>query len=397
MSTAVIIVAAGSGTRLGAAEPKAFVELGGRSLLTRSVDAALGMSTSPRIVVVAPGERLDDARGHLPDGVAVVAGGSTRQLSVAAGITALAGFDDISVVLVHDAARPFTPSRVFDAVEAEVRRTGLGVVPALPVVDTIKQTDAAGRVESTVDRSRLRAVQTPQGFPRAELVAAYAGAVGAAERADGAVHTDDAALFAAAGHDVTVIDGDALAFKVTTPGDLERARQLLGSPQTLIGMGVDVHAFAAEGGDEGDDALWLGDLEWPGERALAGHSDGDVLSHAVCDALLSASGLGDIGSVFGTGEARFEGAHGAVFIAETVALVTAAGFTIGNVAVQVLGNRPRISERRVELQAHLSELVGAPVRVSASTTDGLGFAGRGEGVTAVATALLVRRGESAAP
>lgn len=385
MSTAVIIVAAGSGTRLGAVEPKAFVEVGGRPMLSRSTDAALGMSSRPAVIVVAPADRLADARALVPDGVVVVAGGSTRQASVAAGLAALDSADSVDspdsvdVVLVHDAARPFTPSRLFEAVEAEVRRVGHGIVPGLAVVDTIKQTDASARVERTVDRSRLRAVQTPQGFPRAELAAAYAAAT--------EEHTDDAALFAAAGHGVTVIDGDPLAFKVTEAGDLERANQLLGAPQTFTGIGVDVHAFAAEG----EGALWLGDLEWPGERALAGHSDGDVLSHALCDALLSASGLGDLGSNFGTADPRFEGAHGAAFIVETVARVTAAGFSINNVAVQVLGNRPRISERRSELEAHLTGLVGAPVRVSASTTDGLGFAGRGEGVTAIATALLVQQ------
>lgn len=386
MSTAVIIVAAGSGTRLGSSEPKAFVEVGGRSLLARSTDAALGMAIRPRVVVVAPVGRLDEARALAgADDAIVVAGGATRQHSVAAGLAALADLADVDTVLVHDAARPFTPSRMFDAVEAEVRRGGSGVVPGLPVVDTLKQTDAAGRVLGTVDRSPLRAVQTPQGFPRVELVAAYAAASGE--------HTDDAALFSAAGHEVTVIDGDALAFKITTPGDLERAAHLAGGtaiapPLTFTGIGVDVHAFADA---DAAQTLWLGDLEWPGEPALAGHSDGDVLSHAICDSLLSASGLGDLGSNFGTTDARFEGAHGAAFIVETVDRVTAAGFSINNVAVQVLGNRPRITDRRVELEAHLSGLVGAPVRVSASTTDGLGFAGRGEGLTAIATALVTRQ------
>lgn len=387
MSTAVIIVAAGSGTRLGATEPKAFVEVGGRSLLARSVDAALGMSVRPHVIIVAPEDRLDDARELAgPPDTVVVAGGATRQHSVAAGLAALADLTDVDTVLVHDAARPFTPSRVFDAVEVEVQRTGHGVVPGLPVVNTLKQTDASGTVLATVDRSPLRAVQTPQGFPRADLAAAYAAA--------SEEHTDDAALFAAAGHMVTVIDGDALAFKVTTPADLERAARLVDTaagapPLTLTGIGVDVHAFADAGADVAE-TLWLGDLEWPGEPALAGHSDGDVLSHAICDSLLSAAGLGDLGSVFGTNDPRFEGAHGGVFIRETVALVTAAGFSINNVAVQVIGNRPRISERRVELEAHLSALVGAPVRVSASTSDGLGFTGRGEGVTAIATALVTR-------
>lgn len=360
------------------------MRVGDRSLLERAVDAALGMSDPPTVVAVVPDGLVEDARALLPGGVVVVAGGPTRQASVAAGLAALDDEVDVAVgfdvVLVHDAARAFMPSRVFDLVAEGVVRTGGGVVPALPVVDTIKQVEGSAgfRVVSTVDRSSLRAVQTPQGFPRAELVGAYASV--------SVEHTDDAALFAAAGLEVTVVEGDALGFKVTTPSDLDRARGVAVPLQSFVGLGVDVHAFDAGGAG----SLWLGDLEWPGEVPLAGHSDGDVLCHALCDALLSAAGLGDLGSVFGTGDARFEGAHGRVFVAESVALVSGAGFTVGNVAVQVLGNRPRVSERRVELEEHLSGLVGAPVRVSASTTDGLGFAGRGEGLTAIATALLTR-------
>src|SRR5690606_5510011 len=201
------------------------------------VDAALGMSVTPHVVVVAPAEQLEEARSLVPDSVIIVAGGATRQLSVAAGLGELAGLPDVDVVLVHDAARAFTPSSLFDAVEAAVRSIGAGAVPGLPVTDTIKRSDASGTVLETVDRSPLRAVQTPQGFPRAELIAAYAAAT--------EEHTDDAALFSAAGHDVTVIDGDALAFKITTPGDLERAAHLAGTafPLTFTGIGVDVHAF----------------------------------------------------------------------------------------------------------------------------------------------------------
>src|SRR5690606_37976340 len=190
------------------------------------------MSARPRVVAVVPPVWVDGARELLDPDVEVVAGGASRQESVAAGLAALdsAGPD---VVLVHDAARAFTPSRIFDAVEAQVARTGAGVVPALPLVDTIKQTDARQRVRSTVDRSSLRAVQTPQGFPFLQLVAAYASAA--------QEHTDDAALFAADGRDVHVIEGDPLAFKVTTPDDLDRARSLL-PQQTFVGVGVDVHA-----------------------------------------------------------------------------------------------------------------------------------------------------------
>ena len=209
--------------------------------------------------------------------------------------------------------------------------------------------------------------------------------------------TDDAAVFSAAGGTVTVVAGDALAFKITTPSDLRRAEQLEGerraatesatlqnSPSRTVrtGIGIDVHAF--------DDAqeLWLGGLLWPGETGLSGHSDGDAVCHAICDALLSAANLGDIGGNFGTDDPRFAGAHGDVFLTETVARVRAAGFDVGNVAVQVIAIRPKIGPRRLEIETALSALIGAPVSLSATTTDGLGFTGRGEGIAAIATALV---------
>jgi 2-C-methyl-D-erythritol 2,4-cyclodiphosphate synthase len=152
-----------------------------------------------------------------------------------------------------------------------------------------------------------------------------------------------------------------------------------------IGIGTDVHPFAAD-----DRPLFLACLEWPGERGLDGHSDADVAAHAVCDALFSATGLGDLGSNFGTAEPEWAGASGTTLLAETVRRVHAAGWRIGNVAVQVIGNRPRLGPRRAEAEAAMTAVVGAPVRVSATSTDGLGFTGRGEGVAAIATALVVR-------
>jgi 2-C-methyl-D-erythritol 4-phosphate cytidylyltransferase/2-C-methyl-D-erythritol 2,4-cyclodiphosphate synthase len=184
------------------------------------------------------------------------------------------------------------------------------------------------------------------------------------------------------------VPGDALAFKITTPADLRRAEhevgESMGSTAQRTGIGVDVHAYDAA------EPLWLGGLYWPDEVGLSGHSDGDAMSHAICDALLSAAGLGDIGSRFGTDDPRFAGAHGEVFLRETVALVAGAGFTIDNVAVQLIANTPRLGARRMELESHLSDLVGAPVSVSATTSDGLGFTGKGEGVAVIATALVAR-------
>ena len=388
-AVAIIVVAAGSGTRLGAAEPKALVDLGGQTILEHALSRVFEMTDAAQVIVVAPAARLDHVRslavgvaGAAADHVTVVAGGDTRQQSVAAGLAVLE--PDVEVVLVHDSARAFTPASQFEAVIAGVRATGGGIVPGLAVADTIKQLDWTGAVERTVDRSQLVAVQTPQGFPRAGLLSAYAAA--------SEDFTDDAAVFAAAGLPVTVVDGDPLAFKITTPWDLRRAESILGEaapvagPGTGVrtGIGIDVHGF------DDSQPLWLGGLHWPGEPGLAGHSDGDAVAHAVCDALLSAAGLGDIGGNFGTDDPRFAGAHGDVFLCATVRLVNEAGFTVENVAVQIIGNKPKVAPRRILIQERLSDLVGAPVSVSATTTDGLGFTGRGEGVTAIATALLRR-------
>lgn len=403
-TVAVIVVAAGSGTRLGRPEPKAFVPLGDDTVLGVALDAVLGMSDAPYVVVVAPDERVEEARaivtaraGAASVAFDVVAGGETRQESVSRGIAALPHV--IETVLVHDAARPLTPSIVFDEVAAAVRARGHGVVPGLPVIDTIKRVDARGRVVATVDRSELAAMQTPQGFPRSALEHAYSRAHGE--------HTDDAALVESVGMPIDIVPGDARAFKITVPADLHRAEQLVAeraradaaadvAPAAAadpaasvalprVGTGIDVHAFA----DDADTPLWLAGLEWPGERGLSGHSDGDAVAHAICDALLAAAGLGDIGGMFGTADPRFSGAHGEVFLAETVRRLADAGFRVGNVSVQVVGNRPKLAPRRAEAEALLTRVVGAPVAVTATTTDGLGFTGRGEGVAAIATALVV--------
>lgn len=377
----VVVVAAGSGTRLGQPEPKAFVTVAGRTLLDRSLDAVFALPEPASVVIVAPASHLEQARaialhaaGAARDHVTVVAGGHTRQQSVLAGIAALP--DTTEVLLVHDAARALQTVEVFDRVIARVRSEGVGVVPALAVVDTIARRDADDRVLEPVDRSDLAAVQTPQGFP----FALYRAAIGEAA----ADHTDDTSVHRAAGHPVVVVDGDARGFKITTPWDLRRAEQLVGAdrPALRTGIGIDVHAY-----DESA-PLWLGGLHWPDEPGLAGHSDGDAISHAICDALLSAAGLGDIGSRFGVDDPRFADARGEVFVTATLELVREAGFDVVNVAVQIVARRPRFAPRRAEVEALLTRLVGAPVSVAATTSDGLGFTGRGDGVAAVATCLL---------
>lgn len=363
------------------------MNLAGRTILSRSLDALFALEHETQIVVVVPADRVQQATeiavgaaGSAAEYVSVVVGGASRQSSVAAGLGALA--PSVGIVLVHDAARALTPTSQFAAVIDEVLSTGRGAIPGLPVSDTIKRTDGFGLAVATVDRSELAAVQTPQGFPREQLERAYAKA------SDD--FTDDAALVSAAGFDVAIIHGDPLAFKITTAWDLRRAEQVLapapefGVPRT--GVGIDAHAFALD--SPPDRPLWLAGLLWPGEPGLAGHSDGDAVAHAICDALLSASGLGDLGSVFGTSDPQFENAHGDVFVRHTSELLAAAGYRVANVSVQLVGNRPRFSARRLEAQNVLSAQLGAPVSVSATTTDGLGFTGRTEGVVAIATCVV---------
>ncbi|KQY96298.1 2-C-methyl-D-erythritol 2,4-cyclodiphosphate synthase [Microbacterium sp. Root53] len=387
---AVVVVAGGSGTRLGLDVPKAFVGLDEHTILRHALRCVFA-APAAQVVVVAPagreGEALTDAReaaGDRSELVSVVTGGTTRQASVAAGLHAL--WPSVEVVLIHDAARALTPPEVFARVIDAVDRTGWGVVPALPVVDTIKRVDG-DRIVEAVDRAQLAAAQTPQGFRRDVLETAYA--VASQE------YTDDAALVAAAGHRVAIVDGDAHGFKITTPADLDRARAIAAPVAPVetglgprpsgprVGVGTDVHAFGGEG------ALWLAGLEWPGEPALSGHSDGDAVAHAIVDALLSAAGLGDIGTHFGTSRPEFAGAHADAFLARTRALLGEAGWSIANVAVQIQSNRPKLAPRRAEAEAALSAaLGGAPVSLSATTTDGLGFTGAGEGVQAFAVALI---------
>lgn len=393
---AVIVVAAGSGSRLGAGGPKAFVGIDEHSVLRHALRGVFG-AMSAQVIVVAPASREGDALTEAiaaagPDRrdlVSVVAGGISRQDSVVAGLAAV--WPDVEVVLVHDAARALTPPEVFERVVAAVRTAAPGVVPVLPVVDTIKRV-VGEDVVGGVDRSELSAAQTPQGFDRSILDAAY--------RVADREYTDDAALVAAAGHRIASVPGDERSFKITTPADLDRARGLVARHPELsvtpahssldrapalprVGLGTDVHRFG------GDGTLWLAGVEWPGEEALSGHSDGDAVAHAIVDALLAAAGLGDIGTHFGIDHPEYAGAHAAIFLGRTLALLGEAGWRVGNVSVQVQANRPRFAARRAEAESALSAaLGGASVSLSATTTDGLGFTGRGEGVAAFAVAAV---------
>ncbi|SNV20012.1 Bifunctional enzyme IspD/IspF [Dermatophilus congolensis] len=408
MRVAVIVVAAGAGSRLGADRPKALVEMAGRPLLSWAMERVAQVSAVSTIVVVAPATHMDVAEAVAHEGVTasgvstaqapdvvVVPGGAQRSDSVARGLAEVEKLG-ADVVLVHDAARALAPVTLFENVIAAVDGGDAAVIPGLAVTDTIKYVDGDDIVDSTPARASLRAVQTPQGFRTDVLVRAH-------REVTDQEATDDASLVEHLGESVRVIPGHPQADKITTPDDLERIAALAAAlssetkptvqPQQApalvmprIGHGVDVHANASE--DSGR-TLWVAGLAWPGELALDGHSDADVAAHACCDALFSAAGIGDLGAHFGTGRPQWSGASGVVLLTEAARLVREAGYVIGNVSVQVVGNRPKVGKRRAEAEQVLSAACGAPVSVAGTTTDGLGLTGRGEGVAAIATAVVV--------
>jgi len=390
-AVSVIVVAAGGGTRLGAGVPKAFAPLAGGTVLETALASLRRATIAAQLVLVVPPDLLEDARrlarrvyGDAHERlVGIVPGGAERADSVAAGLAAVA--PSARVVLVHDAARALTPPELFDAVAARTAEAGCGVVPVLPVHDTVKRLGPDGEVADTLARAGLAIAQTPQGFPRDLLARAYRS-IGP----DATAYTDDAAIVSAAGGRVVSMPGSELAFKITLPQDLARAEGILGpaaaaAGELRTGVGVDAHAFAP------GVPLMLAGVAWPDEpEGLAGHSDGDPVCHAIVDALLSAAGLGDIGSVFGTDDPALLEAPGSYFLQETTAHLARNGWSVRNVAVEIVANRPRIGPRRAEIEAALSALLDAPVTVAGTTTDGLGLTGEGRGVGAIATALVAR-------
>ena len=376
--TAAIIAGAGSGHRLGADLPKALVKLLDKTLVEHAVAALVPVAEL--IIVTAPAGFEDKFKELLGDQVTVITGGVLRSDSIRIALEKIPA--NYEFVLVHDAARAIASTELAKNIVSELVKGEQAVIPALDVVDTIKEVDADGYVRSTPDRSRLRAVQTPQGFVKSVLAHAHSSAEDA---------TDDAALVEAIGIKVKVIAGEERALKITTKSDLTRAAQIL-LPHTekeiRVGIGTDAHAFSADSSRK----LWLAGLLWDGEVGVDGHSDGDVAAHAICDALLSAANLGDLGSNFGVSDPKYAGASGSTLLSETFNKVKNAGFEIQNVAVQIVGNRPKIGPRRAEAIAALSKaLAGAAVSVSATSTDGLGFTGEGKGLSAIATALIVSK------
>ena len=369
---AAIIAAGGSGERFGAPIPKALVHLGDRTLLEHAISAL--SAVVDEIVVTAPAGFEEQIRAMVGEEITVVTGGATRSGSVRAGLAVIKGAE---FVLVHDAARALASRELAARVVASLKSGDVAVVPALPVIDTLQSVGADGYVVTAVDRSSLRRIQTPQGFTFSVLNEIHQGAHDA---------TDDSTLALNAGHKVRVIAGEERALKITTQSDLATALSFINTGGAFsTGVGIDAHAFG-----EGRE-LWLAGLHWPDEVGVEGHSDGDVASHAICDALFAATGLGDLGSNFGISRPEYAGVSGLTLLKETYLLITSAGYSISHVSVQIIGNRPRIGSRRAEAIATLSQaLGGAEVAILATTTDGMGLTGEGKGIAAIASALVTK-------
>jgi 2-C-methyl-D-erythritol 4-phosphate cytidylyltransferase/2-C-methyl-D-erythritol 2,4-cyclodiphosphate synthase len=374
----VIVVAAGSGARFGG--PKQWAPLAGRRVIDWTVAGARASSSCAGVVVVVPAGEV--GRVQIPGADVVVAGGATRSGSVRAGLAEVPAAAE--VVVVHDGARPLAPVPLFDAVVSAVASGADAAIPGVALTDTVKRVGAGGLVTGTVDRSGLVAVQTPQAFAAGALRRAHAGAPEA---------TDDGALVEAIGGRVVVVAGHPDNIKLTEVGDLAAAERALGAGSapvgaSRVGLGFDVHPFS----DDPERVLVLGGVTFPGERALAGHSDADAVAHAATDALLGAAGLGDIGEHFPDTDPRWAGADSIELLRTAAGLVRAAGWEPGNVDCSVVCDRPRLAPQRDEMQRRLSVAAGADVTVKGRRPEGLGALGRGEGVACWAVAVVVAPG-----
>ena len=374
MTVTALIVAAGKGERMGGGLPKQYRLLGGKPVLRRAVEA---LSAHPAVstvrVVIGQGQQelatAALAGLHVGD---LIEGGEQRADSVRAGLDSISG----DAVLVHDAVRPFCPHAVIDRLIARLELHD-GAAPVLPVSDTLVR--GAAEIEQPIDRSGLVRVQTPQAFRLDALRRAYA-------EWKGATPTDETTVARGAGLRVAAIEGDPLLEKITTSSDWDRAEAMLVSrfiPRT--GFGFDVHAFSGEG------PILLGGVAFPHSRGLAGHSDADVVLHAITDALLGAAALGDIGEHFPPSDPQWEGASSDRFLTHAAKLVRSAGGVIDHIDCTVICETPKIGPVREAMRLRIAEIAGlarSQVSIKATTTERLGFTGRGEGVAAQAVANI---------
>ena len=378
-SCIALVVAAGRGTRLGGAQPKQYQPLAGRPLLRHSLATLAAHPAVDRVrVVYHPDDR--DLYATAVAGLDLlppVPGGAARQDSVRLGLESLESFSP-ERVLIHDAARPFVDAATIDRVLAALDATP-GAIPALPVADTLKR-GAEGKIVATLDRAQLFRAQTPQGFHYREILAAHRAAAGEEL-------SDDAAVAERAGLAVRLVAGSEDNLKVTAPEDFAHAERLIATAagEFRTGQGFDVHAFGP------GDHLWLCGIKVPHERGLIGHSDADVGLHALTDAILGALGDGDIGMHFPPSDPQWRNAPSHLFLRHAADLVRERGGSIVHADVTIICEKPRVGPHRAAMIARIAEILALPtgrVSVKATTTEQLGFTGRGEGMAAQAIVTL---------
>ena len=377
-----VVVAAGRGVRMGAAVNKVLLPLCGEPVIRHAVRAFCEADEIDGVVVVASADETEQMRAALcglEKVCAIVPGGSTRQESVKNGLDALP--KEARIALVHDGARPLISRELIARCIRQTEDCGSAVV-CTPVTDTVK-VEKDGCVVRTLDRSQLRAVQTPQCFFAGELKAAYEAAA-----RDGVSVTDDASVMEHAGHSVHLLESSEVNFKLTTPEDLRRAEDIIGERRFMqrlprTGFGYDVHKLVS------GRRLILCGKEIPWEKGLDGHSDADVAVHALMDALLGAACLDDIGRLYPDNDPAFEGADSMKLLADVLRRVKDAGYAVVHADVIIVAQKPKLMPYMDEMRRNLENaMAGAQVNVKATTTERLGFEGRGEGISAQAVATI---------
>ena len=379
--TVMMVAAAGGSTRMG--QPKQHIQLGRYPVLIHTLTALQQADAVDEILLIARPEDIDTFMAQAKEaGVSklrtAVAGGATRQQSVANGLAALP--TEATIVGIHDGARPLIDPATIQAVIATAAECG-GAAVAVPVKDTLKRTDADGIIVDTPDRANLWRVQTPQVFDRVALCAAMEAAM--AESKD---YTDDCQLMEAAGHKVKLVTGLDTNLKLTTPEDIALAKALMKESKDMrIGHGYDVHKLV-----EGRDLI-LGGVKIEYEKGLLGHSDADVLTHAVMDALLGAAALGDIGKLFPDNDPAYKGADSIMLLRHVAKRIGEEGYAIGNIDATILCQRPKLAPHIPQMRQIIADACGIDVgcvSVKATTEEGLGFTGSGEGIAAHCVCLL---------
>lgn len=382
MKVAVIIPAAGSGQRFGF--KKQFFKLADRYLVEYSLETMSSIEEIKQIILAVPPEDLNWVKeagfiNSYGPKIEVLAGGASRQETVSLSLKKVKA--DMEVLIVHDGARPFASKTLVSFIIANAYHLG-AVVPGIPIVDTIKTVKSSGQIKNTLARGELRAIQTPQAFKKDILLAAYRQA-----EIEGLEGTDDAGLVEALGQQVYVFPGERNNIKITSREDIDYANYLLGSRKQSLGFGTDIHPLVPARD------FYLGGVKIPFDKGCEAHSDGDVLIHALIDALLGAACLKDIGSHFPDSQDKYKNISSLILLEESFALIKAEGWQVGNIDCTISLEKPKLAPYLGEMKRNISQILDIKERclnIKATTAEGLGAIGRGEGVLAQVIALLYK-------